>query len=113
MAFRSYISLYFASSKDSPIRRYSRILQALLPLISDTVPDNLMLAPSAFSGDDSVLWCAHPQGFCDSGLILAVRADPCRECNWTGAIHAEEGLRSIPHPLHLLSVPEQLSYGAH
>ena len=35
----------------------------------------------AFSGGGSTPWYAHPQGFCDSGLILLVPADPCQECN--------------------------------
>ena len=63
MTFCSYISLYFASSKDSPVRRYSRILRALLPLISDTVPDNLILAPSSIFWRRSTPWYAHPQAF--------------------------------------------------
>ena len=37
----------YASMKEVVNRRYSRMLRALLPLMSDTVPDNLMLAPSS------------------------------------------------------------------
>ena len=45
--FCSYISSYFAPSIALPVRRYSKILRALFPLMSDTVPDSLILAHSS------------------------------------------------------------------
>lgn len=44
--FCLYISSYLAQLVASPARRYSRMLRALLPLMFDTIPANLMLAPT-------------------------------------------------------------------
>lgn len=75
------------------------MLRALLSLMSDTVPDNLMLTPSNVFADGSDLVCVYQQGFCDNRPTHAICAGPYLGYHQTGASHAGENRRSIPHPL--------------